>query len=60
MGSSSMKTQQRYTLVNRIRRYSLGLGSLAIAIASGSQLAVGLLAGLYCLRRLRAFRGIMS
>jgi len=52
--------QPHKKLLNRFTRYTLGLGSLAISVASGSQLAVALLAGLYCLRRLRAFRSIMS
>lgn len=43
----------------RSARYTLGLGSLAVALISGSQLALGLLATLYCVRRVRAFRGLM-
>ena len=60
MRLNSVKAQHRYNLVPRIRRYSLGLGSLAIVCASGSQLALASLASLYCLRRMRAFRSIMS
>ena len=47
MRLNSVKAQHRYNLVPRIRRYSLGLGSLAIVCASGSQLALALLASLY-------------
>ena len=44
----------------RIFAYGAGMSALYLSLASGSELAVGLLAGIYCLRRVREFRRMMS
>lgn len=44
----------------RVITYALGFGSLSCSVALGSQLATVLLIGLYGLRRIRAFRSMMS